>query len=471
MNEGNLIVIHKFEVLECKKHIKAWGQRRGEEMITIAEQPLDNVNLSDSELHFFRAVFPCLWDGKLNASDWRDSVQKYMKVEDCESMTNSWIQKGMIYKQAVFLKSNIEPKIYFLLTNKGRLDLKARLNYSTIEERKEVWLARIHDSIEKSKQNIALPVIVRDTITTILLQERARIRAGNPGFFKDDDKRVLPTNSLLNRPKYDIILYSLCTWLLIWKPILTVRELSARSVVDIARDYGDDPSKVIEEYWHDLEDIVYYNGKVAIEELGLMNKLKFVHYSGELVHFGRDGKDDMFRTLSNYYLMQNPGLKLTTSARNLLVVENSAAFFHATMVLERIHPGKWFIIYSGGQVDSFLPSVACRLIRDNDFEKIIFWVDNDLGGLTILTTFLQYLANQELDKKKWDNITALYKIPKQFENLAFNKKQAPSIARMLEKSKFQMIKDIGRYIMEKGSIEQEVFLSNLEEFLEFNDIM
>jgi hypothetical protein len=467
--QGNLVIIHKFESFECSVHLKPWGQRRGEEIITITEKPIKDRELTDREIQFFRAVFPSLWDGKISAIEWQETLKKKMKIEKVDRITESWIQKGIIYKKAIFHKTSIEPKTYIHFTDSGRLDLKNRLNFSTIDERKAAWLDKIQKSIEIARKNPDMSDMARETISKIILDEQCKILHDDPGFHTEE-KHIVPTNSLVNKPKYDIILLSLCEWLRIWKPILTVRELSARSVMGIARDYDNDPSKVIEEYWHDFEDVVYYNGKVAIEDLGLMNKLKFVHYSGSLAEVKSDVKGDTFSTVSNYYILHHPGLSFTSPARNLLVVENLAAFFHASVQLGDIDPSKWFIVYGGGQVDSFLPSIIYKLIRDNNFQKVAFWVDNDLGGLNILTTFLRYLKNREIDKKKCDTIAALFKIPPAFLTLAFDKHQETEIASLIEKSPFQVVKDIGQYIIANGSIEQEALLTNLKEFLEFNEI-
>jgi len=461
--EGPLLKTHSYQIFECTFHHKSWGKRRNEIIKTYCESPIENYRLNTTEIDFLKAIFPQLWDGKLTINKWQKSLEKFISSEECDDQTKVLIQAGLVYTEETIYQSKNWQRTKVFLTEKGRSFLKRQFRFKTSEEIIQDCKLLILQTFNEMK-DVDLSSIQRK-LKSILETELKNIERGDAGIFRSNKNRILPSRSLKKRPTYEIIIRTLCSWLKIWKPILTVRELSARALKDIALSYSIDPSKLLEKHLNDLRDVIDYYCGLSLDSFGLMHLLKFFIYAGNLNLHVPNIKGQVFRTLTNYYLSKSTNDNIATQASYLICIENLSAFFHVAEYARQKKPEEYFIVYIGGKTDEFLPSVILQLIQHSNFKQVFFWCDNDLGGLQIFEFYLNFFSNHQ---KIPENLSALYKIPPKFLKHVYNKGQDEKIKKIAEKTNFSILKQIADYIITTGYIEQEVFLSNFEEFLEYN---
>ncbi|MFX1295492.1 MAG: hypothetical protein ACFFD2_11670 [Promethearchaeota archaeon] len=461
--KGPFINTHTYEIRECSTHHYPWGKRRNEVIRITSAAPLEGYAFNEHDIEFFKLVFSRLWNGKINEKAWHKELAKIFRYNDVESKTKRFIQIGLICREEIVLQSRIEKKSYILLTDRGKSELKYKLQFKTVEEVvndcKNLIVQTLDEMEDKKLSNAQI------RIKSVLEDQVADIEKGEAGLYQSNEKRIVPSISLKKRPVYEIIIRSLCTWLKIWKPVVTVRELSARAVKDIALVYTIDPSKLLEKHLKVMDDIMKHYCSRSLESLGLMHLLKFFNYSGDIAFEISSMEGQVFKTVTNYYLSRIINGKMATPACQLICIENLSAFFHVSEYTRLNEPKDWLVVYIGGMPDDFLPSVVLRLIKVNNFKNIYFWLDNDLGGLQIFEYFLNYFENQYQIP---ENLSALYKIPPTFLKHTYRKDQDVKLMKLMDKTSFPVIKEIAEYIVAKGSIEQEVFLSNFDEFLKFN---
>lgn len=458
----------------CEIHKCYGGKPRGYKETKTSVDPFNpETIISEKELELVKYVLVKTFNSSAIGENAAIKIAVEKGIVESENDARRLIER--LCSKGIIIGGNTsrsDPSWRLTITPEAQQFLSDALGIHPKESKYQPWIDLIDQSIA-STASIKLSSS-QDIIKQLLLKERARLIGNDPGFFETEDKMIVPQNVLYQRPVYEILIRTLCKWLEIWKPLLTVRELSARSVKSIALAYAIDPSKLVEKYWNQFDSVIFHECQSSFNSLGLIRSLDLFTYSGVITAsipgITENDSDKLFKTISNFSLLANPDTMLNVKAENILCTENLAAFTFISNVFHESKNVNWLVIYKGGYKDDFVIDVLHILIRDNKFSQLVFWFDNDYGGVDMFNKLLVRLRDFGIDITNEPSVRFLYRIPPGFENDMYDRKQKNLLTKLRERACCDLVKDACDYITNHESVEQEVFLSNYETYFIHNDV-
>ena len=460
IDEGPYRILHRFEIKECSIHKNTRGRRRKEEKYISCISPIENYELNENDLKFFKSIFSKLWKDKVNERTWYSKLNQYFDHNKVEDISNGYIQKGIIFKKILFAQSSTQESVYYLLTNRGKERLKILLRFLNIKEQLSLGKDKIINTIESYDKK---PLNPSKKILYHLLNNQLELIMKNDAGWQLKNSIIVPQNSAVNPPKYIIILFGLCTWLEIYRDGMTLREVSVRAFQSSQVLLSGDPSKALDKYQSDLNNILEQFASVTCEQLGLVLTLEYFVFSGEIHVTFQDNKRQVLKgpsnSVSNLIFTNIKKIKVTT--KKVLLIENSQAY--AQLVLDNYwQKSDILIIFIKGMsiASQFRKRILQQIVKDNPDLRFWFFLDFDLGGCRIYKTASKIL---EGCKSYIVNIPAEFNLP--YRDLPESHKK--SIESFLLEDDTELI-SFAKFILEKGKIEQEYLLEWYIEILRFN---
>ena len=450
-----------YEALICKNHGSQWGIKRNEKIVETCISIPNKVNLNEIAITFFRSIFSSLWKGKINIQSWNKKVLSRFHTTTPDKITNSFLQKGLIVKETIPLRTTLKKKHFIQLTPFGREQIKNIIGFVSSEDQVVLAKEKIHRTLNILGNAILNPS--QKILRELLNAQLQKIEKDIPGWQLEDDSLIIPRNSAKNPPKYLFITYGLCTWLKIYRDNLTLRGISARAFQETKFSLDCEPSKVLGNYSRDLNSILKkFSGKDCVD-LGLILALDSFTFSGELILRMQDGRNIVINGLSISFSNLSYGniksIKLTV--KKVLFIENFAVF--AQMVLDNwgVTNNTLLIFIKGmGISGHFKKTILNKIFTNNPDIKYFVWLDYDLGGCNIYREIVNNLAA--------DNVKII-KIPSKlsvaFRNIPDN--QVDSIKAFCNSKNFEL-KNFATFILNNGRVEQEYLLEWYNEILNYN---
>ncbi len=461
MIDGPYRIIHRFEIKECPLHKIAWGRRRKEEKVITCTSPIKNYDIEEKDIDFFRSIISALWDDKINETKWKRKLKKYYKNQDLDEISNGLIQKGLFLKKVDVIQSSNTEKMYYSLTDDGKLKLKQLTGFLNVEEKIALGIEQIkstldlfnYDDLEENKK----------IIFSLLNNQLKQLKEGIPEWIKNDGTSIKPQNSAINPPKYLIILYGLCNWLKIYRDSITLREVSARAFQELELVSDTDPSKVLDKYSNDINSIIKQNSGKDCNDLGLILALDSFTFSGQLVLKICNGESIKIGgpSVSFSNLSYRDIKTIDLNADKVLFIENFAVF--AQLVLDN-----WAIKYNAllifikgmGIAGHFKKFILKKIIKSNPEICYFVWLDYDLGGCNI---YREIIKNLKVDNIKIIKIPPDISIP--FRKIPSNQLNLIEHYGNLENLE---LKNFSQYILKNGKVEQEYLLEWYDIILNYN---
>ncbi len=467
---GPIIREYSSEVKICQKHNLPWGPKRKITRTLRSASPLNLTNLDPKIVKLLKSVFIKLYGGRINISVLFDKIKKPNPTAVVEEL----IQRGIL-TQITKTQSNNREKSYLEIPLGERDKLSGFLGFLSkdlqITLSRDIITTALSNSAQttmraenKEKNSSAKAILFR-----ILRDQLSLIDNGQPGWNVGNGKSINPTNSSNASPVYLIISAGLVTWLQYWRPIMTMREISAKAFQNFPVDLEgfnkkfEDPSKILEQYSGQLSKIFEAVEIPSLSSLGLIEKPQFFHCSGELEVVHENGQRETHKrpviTLSNLEYDNISRLLVPTATQTLLLVENLAVFAHLVHESWALDNDA-LLVYMGGkglQITKDFPRLVCE---SNPNVEIWIWVDHDLGGCQIFEMYASFI---DPSRCRLIRILPDEGIP--------CRPNPPTSIPLLEKyarSKWEELASFARHILDSGKIEQEYFLDRFPEIFQAN---
>lgn len=459
--EGPYETIHSYEVKECQVHKNFWGRRRKEQKVIRCVKPIKNYNLDKKDLDFFKSVFAPLWNEKINEKTWNKKIRKLYQNKSPEDITNSFIQKGIIYTKIIFVQKSNSEKKYIFFTSTGKEKIKDLIGFLSVEEQVSLGKAKLLEALTSElSENLDENQVI---LFSLLKDQFQKIESNDPKWITMENYVIVPKNSAINPPKYVLLLYGVCTWFQIYRENLTLREVSARAFQKAPIMKNEEPSKILDKYSQDLNSIIEkFSGKIC-DELGLILALDSFTFSGYLTLYMQDNKNIKIggpsTSFSNLSYTRIKEIHIDTHL--VLFIENYAVF--AQLVLDNwALNNNVLLIYIKGMGISghFRKEILRKILRDNPQVNVFIWVDYDLGGCNI---YYEVLKNLEIE-----NINIIYLPPDM--SIPFRKipKNQQNLLSSYAKSNIVQLRNFAKFILENGKVEQEYLLEWYDDILRYN---
>lgn len=463
---SKIIEITTFEIGYCKEH-NCYGGKQKKFRQEKKVDEIISVELNPNEINILKYLLYILNNKtSISAKKFRELLLKKRLI----SNEKDYLSIELHLMQAKFLiLENIKrdkPIWKIMISSEHEENLRKKFDIFPKEHYYPYWKKLITDSISSKHNPNDSEIILKN----ILLNEQKRLVNGDPGFYRNDQSRIVPENNYFKIGKYEILLNAMCTWYKIWQPMLSVRELSARSVFQIAEKNGISPSKLLEQSYSDLSEILEYERKTTPLDLGLINGLKFIHYFGNLSIDNGMNENRTFKSFSSLDLTQLKDKTIKIEAKNILYIENLSAFMHIANDFDSNNFNEWLVVYGNGKFTEFPVEIILRLTKSSNIHNIFLWVDNDLGGLQIISYILNIFSKKN---PNFTNFSCLYRIPSNLLHYCYKKndeKYWNRLEKEIKNSKYNIIPIIGEYIKDTGLLEQEVLLSDYKTFFMENNI-
>lgn len=334
---GPYKIIHKFEIIECKFHMKSWGTRRNEYQIKKPIKIISPLKLNENEENLLKKKLVKLWDTKIKLEEWNKTIQTLIK-DDKLHITESLIQKGIIEIETKFYSGSNKILDRLYLTEYGKSNLKGLFNFYLKEEqliisRKmllELFENIVHDTLPESKK--VLYQVLRDQLNFI--------NNGNPEWILNNNNKVFPKKSI-GPSDYLYLVYAFASWFRNWEPRVALNNLSYKIYKENSLPFTLNPSKQLSRYITKIDSILKQSYSCVSKDLGLIkdkikinipakikgNKYswKVIYKNGKIVKLGGGGQAFVI-------LVQNEEDKCNYAMKIYSTIEES---YHSNMRYQR----------------------------------------------------------------------------------------------------------------------------------------